>query len=374
MKKSPLDDKELDVLNNFIEETFGENDSFFDRKSDENPNLNPNLKMYVVYPTVERPYYTVVTMGLSDYTMNITGKLAELLPNRLELVMYVSADWDTDNSDDPDRFLVFNILMAVGNVLIDGEVAIPDGSTVNFGEPVRDDSKLSVAMVMHTDTFCTLPNGDKVAFRPVCMLSDGELQFRKENGVSAIVERLTLVDSENPLLTIFDREPVADENTTVPIDFYDMHASKIEKKELDTESINACNHISVFILWCIENDLIDAEFTEFFGQDIEEIKSGDYDIRKFFLNSLGGVFDKEILSDTGKQFVDYYYKFGAGKKEPSYPSDVDKMALEYFGEEKYNCEEFRDEAYLFVPYDEKYKKRMFKFINANYKKFLKNKK
>jgi hypothetical protein len=52
---------------------------------------------------------------------------------------------------------------------------------------------------------------------------------------------------------------------------------------------------------------------------------------------------------------------------------VDNVAMDFFGKEKYNCEEFGDEAYLFVPYDENYYKAMCKYINKNYKKFLKEK-
>ena len=39
-----------------------------------------------------------------------------------------------------------------------------------------------------------------------------------------------------------------------------------------------------------------------------------------------------------------------------------ESAMEYFGEEKYNCEEFQDEAYLFMPFDDEYIERMNKYI------------
>ena len=50
----------------------------------------------------------------------------------------------------------------------------------------------------------------------------------------------------------------------------------------------------------------------------------------------------------------------------NYPRDVDKSAEEYFGEEKYNCEEFQDEAYLFMPFDKEYLERMYKYIDKAY--------
>ena len=37
-----------------------------------------------------------------------------------------------------------------------------------------------------------------------------------------------------------------------------------------------------------------------------------------------------------------------------YPADVDDNALRFFGPERYHSNEFQDEAYLFIPFDEDY--------------------
>ena len=37
-----------------------------------------------------------------------------------------------------------------------------------------------------------------------------------------------------------------------------------------------------------------------------------------------------------------------------YPADVDDNALCFFGPERYHSDEFQDEAYLFIPFDEDY--------------------
>ena len=46
------------------------------------------------------------------------------------------------------------------------------------------------------------------------------------------------------------------------------------------------------------------------------------------------------------------------------------MAKEYFGEEKYDSDEFNDEAYLFVPFNEEYITMMYKYIDKAYSDFL----
>lgn len=42
------------------------------------------------------------------------------------------------------------------------------------------------------------------------------------------------------------------------------------------------------------------------------------------------------------------------KPSQSYPADVDDNALRFFGPERYHSDEFQDEAYLFIPFDEDY--------------------
>lgn len=42
-----------------------------------------------------------------------------------------------------------------------------------------------------------------------------------------------------------------------------------------------------------------------------------------------------------------------------YPADVDDNALRFFGPERYHSDEFQDEAYLFIPFEEDYYRRSF---------------
>lgn len=71
------------------------------------------------------------------------------------------------------------------------------------------------------------------------------------------------------------------------------------------------------------------------------------------------------FNDIGQDFARKYYVFS----QCGYPADVDKYAEEYFGTEKYNSEEFQNEAYLFVPYDEEYYQGLSKSIDAAFEKY-----
>ncbi len=45
--------------------------------------------------------------------------------------------------------------------------------------------------------------------------------------------------------------------------------------------------------------------------------------------------------------------------------------LTYFGEDKYNSDEFQDEAYLFVPFNKTFVKTLNRYINKAYRNFKK---
>ena len=53
-------------------------------------------------------------------------------------------------------------------------------------------------------------------------------------------------------------------------------------------------------------------------------------------------------------------------KVHSSPDDIDDYALEYFGSEKYHSDEFQDEAYLFIPFDEDYYQAMAEVIEERF--------
>ena len=57
--------------------------------------------------------------------------------------------------------------------------------------------------------------------------------------------------------------------------------------------------------------------------------------------------------------------------DEGFPHCVDMHALSVLGEEKYNCAEYKNEAYLFVPYNEEYYQGLSKYIDEAYKKFKK---
>ena len=143
------------------------------------------------------------------------------------------------------------------------------------------------------------------------------------------------------------------------------HSNKIQKFNLPLDKICGLNHIAIFLRWANENKLLSDELLERCPQLSEE----NPDYRKIMTESyaIRGMLRSKHFNEKGKDFVNKFYRFNAG----GYPSCVDKWAEKFLGTEKYNCEEYHDEAYLFVPYDEYCYKNLSAYIDREWKKYNK---
>ena len=80
----------------------------------------------------------------------------------------------------------------------------------------------------------------------------------------------------------------------------------------------------------------------------------------------GGELKGSHFNKTGKAFAKEFYQFD---RDDAYPSCVDRHAENVLGTEKYHSEECKNEAYLFVPYDEAYYKGLSRYIDEAWEKF-----
>ena len=82
-------------------------------------------------------------------------------------------------------------------------------------------------------------------------------------------------------------------------------------------------------------------------------------------------FDRKLrikhFKDEIRTFIRKFYVFGNN----GFPECVDRYAEKVLGTEKYNCEEYKNEAYLFVPYNEEYYKGLSEYIDIALEKFNK---
>ncbi len=153
------------------------------------------------------------------------------------------------------------------------------------------------------------------------------------------------------------------------IDRAGWHCYKVKKHNFDIDEINGVNHISVFLRWAKENDYLSDKFLT----NCPEFNNENPDYRNLFYNH--PVIDKKLriqfFKEEIRDFVREFYVFGGNTNDNHYPHCVDIHAEKYFGTEEYNNPKYKDEAYLFVPYDENYYMALSAYIDKAFKKYHK---
>lgn len=219
-------------------------------------------------------------------------------------------------------------------------------------ENLRDFLASLASYVLACDV--TLKDGETIGFA-----ADDKHTITRSQGV-ALPEQMTLKISYKPT----EEDPEGDDDS-IGMDDANYHLESIEEKELDIDPINAYNHMAIYLRWCIEHDLMDENFLTEHGEVVRQVKAAlnSIDLRAFIREELFGCLYSALFNQQGRAFAHYYY----GENDaPYYPGDIDNYALQYFGPERYHSNEFRQEAYLFIPFDEDYYQAMAKVIEKRF--------
>ena len=149
------------------------------------------------------------------------------------------------------------------------------------------------------------------------------------------------------------------------IDVGERHESKIAAKALDCPPLSGFNHIAVYVRWAYNKNLLSANLLKQEPR-LEAAMRGELDLREIIATSkyMMGKICSNHFTSVGEAFTEQFYQFTGSDKYPAY---VDKNAENYFGS-RYHSPEFKNEAYLFVPYDEDYYNNLSKFIDDAWNK------
>lgn len=152
-----------------------------------------------------------------------------------------------------------------------------------------------------------------------------------------------------------------------PLETAFRHINKFYDMDLGIDRINAFNHLAAFIKYAYDNKWLDDIMYKV-EPNLDEIMKDINKIR--IMLDENQYMDRSIrLNMFKEEYRDFIYEYCI-----NYPSDVDKYTLSVMGKEKYNSEEYFNEAYLFLEYNDEYLNGLGKYIEKAYKKYLKDKK
>ena len=364
-------EEEMEAVEGHIQQYFGKVENVFHELV--SPDIHVDICM--VPPTEERDYCTLVTMGMGAHRMNVPEELVEYKLERAELAIALPADWklDQESMKDEKWYWPIRLLKSLARLPINCDSWLGHGHTVENREPFADNTKLCTATLIGPQgtedgsEVCTLPGGEEVNFYQVIPLYEDELDYKLEHDVDALLNKMRGISFVvNPTRqNAITRGTLSNDDFDGEMDDASYHIESIEEKELPIDPINAYNHMAIYLRWCMEHDLMGEDFLKEYSEVAKQVKAdpANVDLREFIRDELDGCLFSVLFNQQGRAFAGYYYGEG---DSPYYPADVDDNALRFFGPERYHSDEFQDEAYLFIPFDEDYYQAMAEVIEERF--------
>ena len=364
-------EEEMEAVEAHIQQYFGKFENVFHELS--SPDIHVDI--CVVPPSGDRDYYTLVTMGMGAHRMNVPEELAEYKLERVELAIALPGNWKLKREDLKNErwYWPIRLLKALARLPIASDTWLGFGHTMDNEEDFAKDTKLCAAILTGPqDTedgseVCILPSGEEVNFYQVIPLYRDELEYKLAHDADALLDKMNGISFvvEPDRQDAITRGTLSNDDFDGEMDDASYHIESIEEKGLPIDPINAYNHMAIYLRWCMEHDLMGEEFLKEYGEVAKQVKAdpASVDLRAFIQNELDGCLFSVLFDQKGRAFAGYYYGEG---DSPYYPADVDDNALRFFGPERYHSNEFQDEAYLFIPFDEDYYQAMAKVIEERF--------
>ena len=364
-------EEEMEAVEEHIEQYFGKFENVFHELV--SPDIHVDI--CVVPPSEERDYCTLVTMGMGAHRMNVPEELAEYKLERAELAIALPADWklDQESMKDEKWYWPIRLLKSLARLPIASDTWLGFGHTMDNKENFAENTKLCAAILTGPQSteeggeVCTLPGGEEVNFYQVIPLYEDELDYKLEHDVDALLNKMRGISFVvNPTRqNAITRGTLSNDNFDGEMDDASYHLESIEEKELPIDPINAYNHMAIYLRWCMEHDLMGEDFLKEYSEVTKQVKAdpANVDLREFIRDELDGCLFSVLFNQQGRAFAGYYYGEG---DSPYYPADIDDYALKYFGPSRYHSNEFQQEAYLFIPFDEKYYQTMAQVIEERF--------
>ena len=364
-------EEEMEAVEGHIEQYFGKFENVFHELV--SPDIHVDI--CVVPPSEERDYCTLVTMGMGAHRMNVPEELAEYKLERAELAIALPADrkLDQESMKDERWYWPIRLLKGLARFPIECETWLGCGHTMDNEEPFAGNTKLCASILIEPQNaedgseVCVLPGGEEVNFYQVIPLYEDELNYKLEHDADALLDKMAGISFVvNPTRQdAIIRGTLSDDDFDGEMDDASYHIESIEEKELPIDPINAYNHMAIYLRWCMEHDLMGEDFLKEHGEVVKQVKAdpASVDLRAFIQDELDGCLFSVLFNQQGRAFAGYYYGEG---DSPYYPADIDDNALRFFGPERYHSNEFQQEAYLFIPFDEDYYQAMAQVIEERF--------
>lgn len=388
MAKYSFSPYELQTVEDHIIEHFGSISRTIPVKESE----NLNLRIYVIEPTKEKDFYTIVTCGMGAYKMELPDDFKDTDIDRIELLMYLSPAWNMDLALSKPTGLItggtvtpifgsmydewnypVKILKNLAQAPVNNDSYFIMGNIMDDEEPLSPSTNdtggilISPAYISEEGCVCTLPDGEKVRFLQIMPIQTYEIDRAADLDQSLIFHRMIFHNFiVYPDRYLYDYEDIFDEGLAYLIPLYKYNLVQ------QTGELAAFNHMAVLLRWLIENDLVNDSFKAKYSDEINTVKTApdSIDLRLFIADKLIGALRCSFLKEEVVDFIQTYcFNDIEGGVKGEYYDALEDYAVEYFEENNIDTDEMCDLEFLFMKYTEEYYQAVANILDEYYKEW-----
>lgn len=157
------------------------------------------VDVLLVEPTEERPFYTLLTLGMGAHRMNVPEPLQPNKLDRAELLICLPPDWPIEELNEEWQWPA-NWLQTLAYLPLKEDGWLGWGHTVP-GEGALSTATEQCAVILcdpcaipKEASVCPLPDGNEINFYQLIPLYEEELHYKLEQGAEALFDRFSQVD------------------------------------------------------------------------------------------------------------------------------------------------------------------------------------
>ncbi len=184
--------QEREAFEQHILDNYGLIDGIFTETS----SMDFKLDIFLVRPTKERPFYTLITCGMGAFKLNVPEQFKDYHWERCELMITLPRHWNIHSSE-MHWYWPIALLKVIAHIPSASDSWITASHTVANDAPYDPSTALSAAAITLPQGFrdeatankasrLTLPNGEVVNFYQVIPLYAEELQVAQEQGFATL--------------------------------------------------------------------------------------------------------------------------------------------------------------------------------------------
>ncbi|MDR3294715.1 MAG: suppressor of fused domain protein [Clostridiales Family XIII bacterium] len=147
----------------------------------------------ILDPAPGRPFYTLVTIGMGAFVMDVPQDLIDCELERAELMFCLPSSWNPEKSGDKWRWPL-EWLRILAHIPAEKEMWLGWGHMVPIEEPVAKNLAFSCMLLIdpvafeEAASYCEMPDGSIVNIYQVLPVFEDEMKFRQAQGTDALLE------------------------------------------------------------------------------------------------------------------------------------------------------------------------------------------